>query len=255
MADSLADGMAGVVLAAGAGTRLRPLTDLRPKPLCPIGSSTLLDRALGQVGDATGGGPAVNVHRGRDQMLAHLGHRPDVHVSVEKDVALGTAGALAALAGWLDGRAALVVNADTVHDEDLATFADGWDGERVRVLMVGEPPFGPHSGVVASIAPAWAVARTAAEPSGLWEVLWRAEVASGRIDAVAAGGVVIDCGTPADYLRANLHISGGATVLGEGAEVRGTAVRSVLWPDTLVRYGEHLVDAIRADDRCTVLVR
>ena len=76
-------------------------------------------------------------------------------------LALGTAGAVAGLAGWLDGRAALVVNADTVHDEDLHSFVDEWDGGRVRVLKVGESSFGPRSGVVASIVPRWAVQRLA----------------------------------------------------------------------------------------------
>jgi len=255
MADSLADEIAGVVLAAGSGTRLRPLTVLRPKPLCPLGDTTLLDRAMRQVSTVVGAAVAVNVHHGRDAMLAHLAHRPDVHVSVEEPVALGTAGALAQLSGWLDGRAALVVNADTVHEEDLDALLDGWDGERVRILMVGGQPFGPRSGVVASIVPAWAVARLRSEPSGLWEELWRFELDAGRLETVSASGEVIDTGTPADYLRANLHLNAGESVLGEGAEVHGVVVRSVLWPATVVRPGERLVDAIRADDHHTVLVR
>lgn len=248
------DAVAGVVLAAGAGTRLAPLTDLCPKPLCPLGDSTLLDRAIAQVA-AVGVPVAVNVHHGRAAMLAHLAGRDDVHVSLEEHEALGTAGALAGMSRWLDGRAALVVNADTVHDEDLAAFVAGWDGRRVRILVVGEPPFGPRSGVAASIAPSWAVAGLRAEPSGLWESLWRGEAAAGRIDASPAGGVVIDTGTPAEYLRANLHVSGGRSVVGSGAQVRGRIERTVLWPDTVVEAGEHLRDAIRADAHHTVLVR
>lgn len=247
--------VAGVVLSAGAGDRLRPLTDLRPKPLCPMGDSTLLDRALTQVRAATGSTVAVNVHHGRAAMATHLSDRPGVHVSFEEPAALGTAGALAALADWFDGRAALVVNADTVHQEDLSGFVAGWDGERVRILMAGRPPFGSASGVVASIVPAWAVAGLRLEPAGLWEVLWRGELDGGRLDVAVASGVVIDCGSPAAYLRANLHLSGGATVVGAGAVSHGTAVRSVLWPGTTVREGEHLVDAIRADEHHTVLVR
>lgn len=218
-----------------------------------MGPDTLVDRAVDSVGAVTDR-VAVNVHHHRDAMVEHFAGRASVHLSLEDPVALGTAGALAQLRPWLDGRAALVVNADTVHDEDLVSFVDGWDGERVRILMTGEPPFGPRSGIVASIAPAWAVARLRAEPSGLWESLWRDQVAVGRIDHVVATGTVIDCGTPADYLRANLWLSGGASVIGDGAVVRGTVQRCVVWPDSLVEREEHLVDAIRAGPY-TVLVR
>jgi MurNAc alpha-1-phosphate uridylyltransferase len=252
----MADSLAGVVLAAGAGVRLRPLTLLRPKPLCPMGDSTLLDRALGAVVDAVGAGRdrvAVNVHAGRTAMEAHLAGAA-VHVSVEEPRALGTAGALVQLRDWLGGRAALVVNADTVHAEDLAAFTAGWDGDRVRVLMTGGPTFGPGSGIVASIAPWPAVAALGPGPAGLWEVLWRDEAEAGRLDAVEAAGTVIDCGRPRDYLRANLWLSGGRSVIGAGAVVEGTVERSVVWPGARVAAGEHLVDAVRADG-LTVLVR
>jgi NDP-sugar pyrophosphorylase family protein len=266
MADSLAERargvvLAGVVLSAGEGRRLRPLTDLRPKPLCPMGATTLLDRAVAQVGAVTGTAVAVNVHHGRDAMLEHLAGRSDVHVSEEQPEALGTAGALAAMVDLLDGRGALVVNADTVHAEDLRAFVAGWDGRRVRVLATPPPgagddePFGPRSGIVASIAPWDRVRQLEAVPSGLWEVLWRPELEAGSLDVVRATGTVIDCGTPEDYLRANLWLSEGRPVIGQGAVVRGTLERSVVWPGAVVGPDEHLVDAIRADAHHTVLIR
>ena len=55
--------LAGVVLAAGLGTRLRPLTLVRPKPLCPVGDRPLLDHALDRMA-AVAGDVAVNVHHG-----------------------------------------------------------------------------------------------------------------------------------------------------------------------------------------------
>lgn len=257
MADSLADVVAAVVLAAGEGRRLRPFTALRPKALCPLGSTTLVERAIDQVGAVTGTPVLVNVHHGRDAMEAELGDRRDVQLSIEEPAALGTAGALAAMAGVLDGRSALVVNADTVHAEDLGDFVAGWDGRRVRVLATPQPSggFGPRSGIVASIAPWDRIRELAAEPSGLWEVLWRPELDADRLDAVMATGGVVDCGTPAQYLRANLWLSGGRSVVGAGAVVRGTVERSVLWPGAVVEDGEVLVDAIRADARTTVLIR
>jgi hypothetical protein len=72
---------------------------------------------------------------------------------------------------------------------------------------------------------------------------------------VAVPARFVDCGTPGSYLAANLAASGGAPVVGAGAEVLGTLERSVVWPGLLVDVREHLVDAIRyAADR-TVLVR
>jgi NDP-sugar pyrophosphorylase family protein len=202
---------------------------------------------------------AVNVHHHAEQIAAHLARHseqggPTVHLSHEVDRPLGTAGALAALADWLNGSGALVVNADTWHRADLVAFCAGWDGERVRLLTSSPLPFGPGSGVVASIVPWNHVRALVVEPSGLWEVLWREELAAGRLDAVHHEGPVIDCGTPADYLRANLAWSGGESVVGQGAQVLGRVVRSVLWPGATVSAGEVLVDAIRGDGR-TVLVR
>ncbi len=266
MADSLAERargvvLAGVVLSAGEGRRLRPLTDLRPKPLCPMGATTLVDRAVAQVGAVTGTPVAVNVHHGRDAMVEHLAERDDVHVVEEQPVALGTAGALAGMVDFFDGRSALVVNADTVHAEDLRAFVAGWDGRRVRVLATPPPggppdaPFGPRSGIVASIAPWELVRELRREPSGLWEVLWRPQLERGALDVVTTTGTVIDCGTPEQYLRANLWLSDGRPVIGQGAVVRGTLERSVVWPGAVVEPDEHLVDAIRADAHHTVLVR
>src|SRR5262245_46462326 len=124
----MSDILAGFVLAAGNGTRLHPLTFVRPKALCPVGNVALVDRALDQVATAVGTGPgdlAVNVHHRPDQMRAHLDGR--VHLSHE-DVPLGTAGGVAHARDWIAGRAVLVVNVDAWHDADLAGFCAGWDG-------------------------------------------------------------------------------------------------------------------------------
>ena len=105
------DDLVGVVLAAGRGTRLRPLTRLRPKALCPVGNVPLVDLALERVRPAVGE-VAVNLHHGRRTLDAHLAD--DVHRSVEADQPLGTAGALGLLRSWIDGRGVLVVNARCV---------------------------------------------------------------------------------------------------------------------------------------------
>ncbi len=252
---------AGVVLAAGAGVRLRPLTDLRPKALCPVGGTPLVDLALARLAPLTGTGRqnlAVNAHHLAGQLVAHL--RDRAAVSVEAREALGTAGALAALRAWIGGRDVLVTNADAYLPGGLGRFADGWDRQRPRLLCrlveTGRADFTRADGTAlryigACLLPWPDVARLVPVPSGLYEVLWRDQAARGELDLVTpaevgAGEVAVDCGSVADYLRANLHASGGHSVIGRGATVLGTVERCVVWDGARVGPGEHLVDAVRA---------
>lgn len=255
----MADSLAALVLAAGKGERLRPLTLIRPKALCPVANIALVDLAIGHLVPLVDAGPAsvaVNVHHRREQLEAHLAGR--VHVSVEDEAeALGTAGAVAHLRPWLDGRPVVVVNADTWHRIDLRGLVRSWDGERVRVMMAAPSgaPFGPRSRVVGSVLPWKEVAGLAHEPSGLWEASWRHRLSDGNLDVVSDAGPTIDCGTPGNYLAANLAASGGASVVGPGSVVEGELVRSVVWPGGVVRRGEVLVDAIRVGESLTVRPR
>lgn len=253
--------LVGVVLAAGAGTRLAPLTRLRPKALCPVGGSPLVDHALARVAPHVAE-VAVNVHHGRLLMEAHLTRataavRP--HLSVEPGPARGTAGALGLLRGWIAGRGVLLTNADAWLPVDLTDFVAGWDGRRVRLLCVEDPArgdFGDLRYCGAALLPWARVAPLGEEPAGLYEVMWRADAEAGRLDLVRHRGPFIDCGTVADYLAANMDASGGRSVVGEGARLGEgcEVVRSVVWPGAEVAPGERLVDAVRAGP-VTVLVR
>ena len=241
------------MLGAGSGSRLRPLTRLRPKVLCPVGGVALVDQALARVA-ALVPEVAVNARYGVDQLVEHLAGR--AHVSDERAYPeeLGTAGAIGALRSWLDGRGALVVNGDTWTDVDLSPLLDGWDGERVRVL-VHDGELVPGARIVASLVPAADAARLPATPLGLSNGLWWPARDEGRLDSISGSGRFVSCDRPRDYLLANMLASGGESVVGEGAVVDGTIERCVLWPGTSVRAGETLTDAIRCDDTVTVLVR
>jgi N-acetyl-alpha-D-muramate 1-phosphate uridylyltransferase len=256
--DRLPTDVCAVVLAAGEARRLRPLSLVRPKPLCPVDGVALLDLAIARARTAVDE-VAVNVHHGRAAIEAHLASAGGVHVSVEEHEALGTAGALARLRPWIAGRGVLVLNGDTWAPGDLSSVTAGWDRERVRLLVVGAdrlwPPDRPTSMLAGAFVPWSEVARLEAVPSGLWEVSWRAAHAEGRTDIVRWDGPCVDCGTPARYLAANLAASGGEPVVGEGAVVEGTVERTVVWPGARVDAGEVLVDAIRTDRGVTVLVR
>lgn len=246
-------GLAGVVLAAGRGERLRPLTDIRPKPLCPIANRALVDLALDRLTDVVGDGAtnlAVNAHWLADQLADAVGAR--AHLSFEQPVALGTAGALGALRDWLDGRDVLLTNADAYLPGGLAALVSGWDGKRIRLLGKDThqaSDFGTVRYVGACLLPWAAVATLAPVPSGLYELVWRAAEARGELELVRTPHVTIDCGRPRDYLAANLHASGGASVVGPGSVVEGRLERSVVWPGAYVGPHEHLVDTVRAGTR------
>jgi NDP-sugar pyrophosphorylase family protein len=256
MPDSLrthATDVCAVVLAAGEGSRLRPLTRVLPKPLCPVNGVPLIDHAVERARSATSA-IAVNVHHAREAVEAHLDGR--VHVSVEEAEALGTAGALGLLRSWIDGRPTLVLNGDTWCPGSLAGFVAGADGGRVRLALAGSGGrLTPASRIAAALMPWPEVARLVPVPSGIYEASWRALADADEIDIVRWDGPCVDCGTPARYLAANLAASGGRSVIGAGARVDGEVVRSVVWPGARVRRGERLVDAVRAGDDVTVLVR
>jgi mannose-1-phosphate guanylyltransferase/MurNAc alpha-1-phosphate uridylyltransferase len=240
------DDLVGVVLAAGAGTRLRPLTYELPKAMCPVGNRPLVDWAIDRVSPHVST-VAVNAHESAPSLIHHLDGR--VHVSVESGERLGTAGALGRLRPWIDGRHVLVHNADSFVDDDLALLLDGWSGEQPRLLVrrEGHPSdFGEMTFLGVSLLPARIAATLPDEPCGLYSLAWKPAYDAGLLELVQARGTSIDCGTAADYLRANLHVSGGASVVDPTAVVEGRITRCVIWPGARVGADEVLVDAIRS---------
>lgn len=232
-----------VVLAAGLGTRLRPLTDLRPKALCPVNNVALIDvqieRARAVVLDV-----AVNVHPHRAQMEEHFAGT-DVHLSIEEPAPLGTAGALVALREWIGGRDVLVLNGDSWHEAPLEPFAAAWQRERARLLCVRVPAradFGDLRYTGAALIPWRLVERLPDLPRGLYEEVFTRE----EPELIVATEPFFDCGTPRDYHAANMHASGGRNVVGARARILGSIERCVVWDDTVVEADERLVDAIAA---------
>lgn len=270
--------IAALVLAAGEGQRLRPLTEVLPKALCPVGNVALLDHALRRVAGLGLSSVAVNAAYLAGQVVAHVGDR--AHLSVEPDGPLGTAGGVGNLRGWIDGRGLLVGNADAYladparePGKDIAALLDGWSGETVRMLTLPVKPgdTGGFSGrrfAGFSLLPWPRIRGLRAEPGDLVRLVWRPAEADGELELIPYEGDYIDTGTPADYLAANLHAAAGlvdptatvtghaeSSVVGAGATVHGTITRCVVWPGATVGPDEHLTDTIRAAGGMTVPAR
>src|SRR5260370_23905044 len=104
-----------MVLAAGLGVRMRPLTDRMPKPLVQVADRALLDHVLDKLGDAGVSEAVVNVHYLPDQIIDHTAARarPRVIISDERDVVLGTGGGVVKALPLLGDAPFFHVNADT----------------------------------------------------------------------------------------------------------------------------------------------
>lgn len=135
-----------MVLAAGLGTRLRPLTDHTPKPLIPIAGRTLLDRCLDRLVEAGVRRAVVNVHWLGDQIRAHLKARRDIEIVIsdESDLLLETGGGIARALPLLGTAPFFSVNADLIWRDDgsdtaLRRLAATFDPAAMDGLLLLQP--------------------------------------------------------------------------------------------------------------------
>ena len=127
--------MKAMVLAAGLGTRLRPYSLKRPKPLFPVLDTPLLTHTLTQLRRSGVEGIVVNAHHLREQIRAMLHGQGDVHVQME-DMELGTGGGLRLAQSHFGEAPFLAVNGDIVHDLDLAAAYGNHCASGADVTMV-----------------------------------------------------------------------------------------------------------------------
>jgi MurNAc alpha-1-phosphate uridylyltransferase len=133
-----------MVLAAGLGVRMRPITDTVPKPLVTVAGRAMLDRALDKLAAVGVRTAVVNTHHLADQVAAHLDGRaqPAIVLSHEPDVLETGGGVLNALARRGDGPF-FVVNSDSIWDDGpvpaLARLAAAWDDAAMDALLLLQP--------------------------------------------------------------------------------------------------------------------
>jgi mannose-1-phosphate guanylyltransferase len=126
--------MQAMLLAAGLGTRLRPYTLVRPKPLFPVCNQPLLHILLDKLAAAGCGLTVVNCHHLAGQIAAAVAGRPEVILQHEEEV-LGTGGGLRkAMEHFADGPA-LVMNGDIYHDISLSGLLAAHAAGRRAVTM------------------------------------------------------------------------------------------------------------------------
>lgn len=105
-----------MVLAAGFGVRMQPLTLTRPKPLVRVAGRALLDHVLDRLATTGVERAVVNVHYLADQIVTHVAHRerPHIVISDERDAILGTGGGLVRALPHFEGEPFFLINSDTI---------------------------------------------------------------------------------------------------------------------------------------------
>ena len=137
-----------MVLAAGLGTRMRPLTDNRPKPLIEVSGKPLLDHMLDRLADAEVETAIVNLHHFADQIERHLAARmrPRIVISDERKQLLGTGGAVVKALRELGEAPFYHVNADTIWIDgvkpNIARLADAFNPATMDALLLLAPTTG-----------------------------------------------------------------------------------------------------------------
>ena len=262
-----------LVLAAGLGTRLRPLTFCRAKAAVPVAGAPLICRQLRGLADAGVRDVVVNLHHRPETIAGVVGDGGGlgcrVRYSWERRV-LGSAGGPRRALPLLDDRF-FVVNADTLCAVDFGALLDRHraSGALATLAVTVHPAPDRYGGVVADPAgriTGFAGAGSAAGTDALWHFvgvqvaeasvfrdlpdgvpaasiggLYDALIAAGRPMAVhEVSGPFHDIGTPADYaatVRAVAAAEGRSPVpRGDGSVVHPTArvERSILWDDVVV---------------------
>jgi MurNAc alpha-1-phosphate uridylyltransferase len=131
-----------MVMAAGLGTRMRPLTDTRPKPLVEVAGKALIDFVLDKLADAGVATAVVNVHYFADQIEKHLGTRraPKIVISDERPKLLGTGGGVVNALPKLGGKPFFHVNSDTLWMDsvtpNLDRLAAAFDPAKMDALLL-----------------------------------------------------------------------------------------------------------------------
>ena len=137
-----------MVLSAGLGTRMRPLTERMPKPMVEVGGKPLIDHVLDRLAEAGVERAVVNVHHFADQLERHLAARtkPQIDISDERGLLLGTGGAVVKALPLIGEAPFFHVNSDSIWVDgvkpNLARLAENFDAAAMDALLLLAPATG-----------------------------------------------------------------------------------------------------------------
>jgi MurNAc alpha-1-phosphate uridylyltransferase len=133
---------AAMIMGAGLGLRMRPLTDDRPKPLVTVGGKTLIDHSIDRLVAAGVTLVVVNLHYKAAMLKAHLARRHDVEIlfSDETEKLLDTGGGVVKAMPHFGDRSFFVLNSDSIWIENgtpvLSAMLAEWDEARMDGLLL-----------------------------------------------------------------------------------------------------------------------
>ena len=165
-----------MVLAAGLGKRMRPITDTMPKPLVKIAGKSLIDWGLDALSEAGVKSAVVNVHYLPDQLVSHVSGRakPAIEISDERDALLDSGGGILRALPKLGSSPFFVLNADTFwidgEDSSLRRLALAWNDTEMDILLMLarlDQATGHSGGTDFLLASDGRLARAKGDPQGL----------------------------------------------------------------------------------------
>lgn len=228
-----------MVMAAGLGTRMRPLTNDRPKPLVKVRGKALIDHAIDRLVAAGVEMIVVNAHYKADMLKEHLAKRKDVEIRVsdENDELLGTGGGILKALPHFEGEPFFVHNSDSVWVEGLGSalerMKERWNPDEMDALLLmasmvtalgfeGTGDFNMDSEGHLSRVPPRRISPYAypgvqivhprsfeAAPGASFSMnrLWDASIQKGRLYGIRLDGVWIHVGTPEAVREADEFLS------------------------------------------------
>lgn len=272
-----------LVLAAGFGTRLRPLSLVRAKPAMPVAGEALIRRILANLVRTGVRRAVVNLHHLPETICAAVGDGADLGLEVRyswENPILGSAGGPRRALPLLEADRFLVVNADTLTDVDVPRLLDehARSGALATIALIPNPAPERYGGVlvgedgeIAGFVPRGARQPTwhfigvqavearafaglppdapAESVAWLYPALMREH--PGSIRAFRSSASFLDIGTAADYLATCLALAkeGGRDLVGARGRVAPTArlARTILWDDVVVEDDAELIECVVAD--------